>query len=148
MPCLYKKNFSIKSKGPYEILRHLRTERHLRRDQRWHYEHLRSTYPVSGKDQHRVRNGNVKVLSKTELAKELPKYIHVELLDIVERFLFYEDFINGTTTALLTQEARAETQLCLVGAFVKSQGDLSVLRSLWSRMGAFTNHQATVSDFD
>ena len=32
-----KKNFSIKSKGPYEILRHHRTERHLRRDQRWRY---------------------------------------------------------------------------------------------------------------
>ena len=35
-----KKNFSIKSKGPYEILRHHRTKRHLRRDQRWRYEHL------------------------------------------------------------------------------------------------------------
>ena len=42
-----KKNFSIKSKGPLEILRHHRTEKHLRRDQRWRYEHLRSVDPVS-----------------------------------------------------------------------------------------------------
>ena len=49
-----EKNFSIKSKGPYEILRHHRTERHLRRDQRWRYEHLRSTDPITGKTQHPV----------------------------------------------------------------------------------------------
>ena len=60
-----KKNFSIKSKGPYEILRHHRTEGHLRRDQR--YEHLRSTDPISEKVQHRVRGGNGKLLSKVEL---------------------------------------------------------------------------------
>ena len=30
-----KKNLSIKTKGPFEILRHHRSERHLRRDQRW-----------------------------------------------------------------------------------------------------------------
>ena len=83
-----KKNFSIKSKGLYEVLRHHRTERHLRRDQRWRYEHLRSTDPITGKIQHRVRGGNGKILSKVELAKELPKFIHVELVDIGERFPF------------------------------------------------------------
>ena len=143
-----KKNFSIKSKGPYEILRHHRTERHLRRDQRWRYEHLRSTDPVTGKVQHRVRGGNGKLLSKVELAKELPKFIHVELVDIGERFPFYEDFVKGSTTALVTPESRTKTQLCLVGDFIKSQGDLMVLRNLWSRMGSFTNHQATFNDFD
>ena len=143
-----KKNFSIKSKGPYEILRHHRTERHLRRDQRWRYEHLRSTDPVSGKVQHRVRGGNGKLLSKVELAKELTKFIHVELVDIGERFPFYEDFIKGSTTALVTPEARVKTQLCLVGDFIKTQGDMMVLRNLWSRVGSFTNHQATFNDFD
>ena len=56
-----KKNSSIKSKGPYEILRHHRTERHLRRNQRWRYELLKSTDPVTGNVQHRVRGGNGKV---------------------------------------------------------------------------------------
>ena len=143
-----KKNFSIKSKGPYEILRHHRTDRHLRRDQRWRYEHLRSVDPVSGKVQHRVRGANGKILTKIELANQLPKFIKAELVDIGERFPFYEDFIRGTTTALVTQEARVKTQLCLVGDFIKTLGDLSVLRNMWARMGAFTNHQATVCDFD
>ena len=35
-----KKNISVKTKGTLEILRHHRTEKHLRRDQRWRYEHL------------------------------------------------------------------------------------------------------------
>ena len=113
-----KKNFSIKSKGPYEILRHHRTDRHLRRDQRWRYEHLRSVDPVSGKVQHRVRGANGKILTKIELANQLPKFIKAELVDIGERFPFYEDFIRGTTTALVTQEARVKTQLCLVGDFI------------------------------
>ena len=37
-----RKNFSIKTKGAFEILRHHRSERHLRRDQRWQYGHLKS----------------------------------------------------------------------------------------------------------
>ena len=143
-----KKNFSIKSKGPYEILRHHRTDRQLRRDQRWRYEHLRSVDPVRGRVQHRVRGANGKILTKIELANQVPKFIKAELVDIGERFPFYEDFIRGTTTALVTQEARVKTQLCLVGDFIKTLGDLSVLRNLWARMGAFTNHQATVCDFD
>ena len=143
-----KKNFSIKSKGPYEILRHHRTERHLRRDQHWRHEHLRSKDPVTGKIEHRVRGGNGKLLSKVELAMDLTKFIHVELVNIGERFPFYEDFIKGSTTALVTPDARTKTQLCLVGNFIKTQGDLMVLRNLWSRMGSFTNHQATFNDFD
>ena len=143
-----KTNFSIKSKGHNEILRHHRTDRHLRRDQRWQYEHLRSTDPVSGKVQHRVRGANGKILTKIELANQLPRFINVELVDIGERFPFNEDFKRGTTTALVTQEARVKTQLCLVGDFIKTIGDKSVLRNLWSRMGAYTNHQAPVCDFD
>ena len=130
-----KKNFSIKSKGPYEILRYHRTDRHLRRDQRWRYEHLRSVDPVSGKVQHRVRGANGKILTKIELANQLPKFINAELVDIGEKLPFYEDFIRGTTTALVTQEARIKTQLCLVGDFITTIGDLTVLRNLWSRMG-------------
>ena len=109
-----KKNFSIKSKGPYEILRHHRTDRHLRRDQRWRYEHLRSVDPVSGKVQHRVRGANGKILTKIELASQLSKFINVELVDIGERFPFYEDFLRETTTALVTQEARGLEIRCLL----------------------------------
>ena len=121
-----KKNFSIKSNGPYEILRHHRTVRHLQRDQRWRYEHLRSIDPVTGKTQHRVRGGNGKLLTKVELARELPKFRNVELVDIGERFPFYDDFVKGSTTAIVTPEARLKTQLYLVGDFIKTQGDMMV----------------------
>ena len=143
-----KKNFSIKTKGAFEILRHHRSERHLRRDQRWRYEHLKSTDPVSGRIQHRVRGRNGKLLTKIELAKELPKFIHAELVDVGERFPFYEDFIKGTTTVVVTPESRSRTQLCLIGDFIHTHGNLSVLRNLWARVGSYTNHQAAFCDFD
>ena len=90
-----KKNFSIKTKGTVEILRHHRTEKHLRRDQRWRYEHLRTPDSVTGKIQHRVRGRNVKILNKSELAHELPKFIHTELIDVRERHPFYEDYLHS-----------------------------------------------------
>ena len=133
-----KKNISIRSKGTMEILRHHRTERHLRRDQRWRYEHLRTVDPVTNKMQHRVRGRNGKLLSKIELARELPKFIHAELVDTGERFTFYHDFIEGRTTALVTPESRAKTQLRIVGDFIQRQGDFSILRSLWSNISSLT----------
>ena len=143
-----KKNFSIKTKGPFEILRHHRSERHLRRDQRWRYEHLRSVDPVTGKIQHRVRGRNGKLLTKIELAKELPKFIHAELVDLGERFPFYDDFIRGRTTPLITPESRARTQLNIVSDFLQTEGDLGNLRNLWARISSFTDHQAALCDFD
>ena len=137
-----KKNFSIRTKGTMEILRHHRTERHLRRDQRWRYEHLKSTDPVTPKTQHRVRGRNGKILTKLEMAKELPKFIHAELVDIGERFPFYEDFVRGRTTPLVAPESRARTQLCIVAEFIQHHGDISILRSMWAKISSFTDHQA------
>ena len=76
--------------------------------------------------QHRVRGANGKVLSKMKLAKALPHFINEELVDIGERFPFYDDYIKGSTTG----ESRAKSQLCLVGDFAKTQGDMMVLRNL------------------
>ena len=143
-----KKNISIKTKGTLEILRHHRTEKHLRRDQKWRYEHLKSVHPVTGKVQHRVRGRNGKVLSKIELAKELPKFIHAELVDIGERFPFYDDFVKSTSATLVTQESRAKTQIHLIADFVQHQGDLGMLRKLWSQVGSLTNYQTSYCDFD
>ena len=113
----------MESKGTLEILRHHRTEKHLRKDQRWRYEHLKSVHPVTGKVQHRVRGRNGRVLTKIELAKELPHFIHAELVDIGERFPFYDDFVKGTATTLVTPASRAKTQIHLVADFVQHQGD-------------------------
>ena len=122
-----KRNFSINTKGTLEILRHHRSEKHLRRDQRWRYEHLKTVDPITGK----IR----------------PKR-KAELVDIGERFPFYDDFMKGHTTALVTPEARDKTQICFVADFIKTQGDLSLLRNLWARVSSFTNYQASLCDFD
>ena len=143
-----KKIISVKTKGTLEILRHHRTEKHLRRDQRWRYEHLKSVDPVTGKVQHRVRGRNGKILTKIELAKELPKFMHVELIDIGERFPFYDDFVKGTRTTLVTPASRAKTQIHLLGDFVQTHGDLGVLRRLWDQIGSLTNYQTSYCDFD
>ena len=143
-----KKNFSIKTKGTVEILRHHRTEKHLRRDQRWRYEHLRKTDSVTGKIQHRVRGRNGKILNKSELAHELPKFIHTELIDVGERHPFYEDYLKGHTSAPVTPQSRLRTQICLVGDFVQTSGDLALLRKLWARAGNYTGYQAAFQDFD
>ena len=143
-----KKNISVKTKGTLEILRHHKTERHLRRDQRWRYEHLKSVHPVSGKVQHRVRGRNGKILSEIELAKEMRHFMHVELVDIGERFPFYDDFIKGTSTTLVTPESRAKTQIHLIGDFVQQLGDIGMLRKLWSQIGSLTNYQISYCDFD
>ena len=87
-------------------------------------------------------------LTKTELAKELPKVIQVELVDIGKQFTFYDDFIQRRTTASVPPESRARTQLCMAADFIQSQGDLSIPRNVWSRISSFIDHQATVCVFD
>ena len=143
-----KKNFSVKTKGTAEILKHHRTEKHLRKEQRWRYEHLKSVNPVTGRVQHRVRGRNGKILSETELAHEFPKFIHTEHVDVGEKFSFYEVFLKGSTTAFVTPLSRAKTQMCLIGDFVLHQGDLTMLRNLWSRVGSFHDYQTVFHDFD
>ena len=143
-----KKNFSIRSKWTLEILRHHGTEKHIRRDQIWRYEHLKSTDPITLKTQHRVRGRNGKILSKIELAKGLPKFIHMELVDIGKRFPFYKDFIRGRTTPLITPESRARTQWGMVADFIQSHGDIAILRSMLAKISSITDHQASLCDFD
>ena len=103
---------------------------------------------MSGKVQHRVRGRNGKILSEIELAKELRHFMHVELVDIGERFPFYDDFIKGTTTTLVTPEARIKTQIQLIGNFIQQLGDIGMLRKLWSQLGSLTNYQTSYCDFD
>ena len=88
-----KKIFPVKTKGPVEILRHHRPEKHLRREQRWRPEHLKRINPVTGKIQLRVQDRNGKILSKNELTQELPKLIYTKHIEVWERIPF-----TGTTS--------------------------------------------------
>ena len=143
-----KKNFSIKTKGTVEILRHHRTEKHLRRDQRWRFEHLKTVDDVSGKVQHRVRGRDGKILNKSDLAQELPKFIHTELVDVGERHPFYEDYLKGHSSAPVTPQSRLQAQICLLGDFVQDSGNIAILRRLWARAGSYTGFQSVFQDFD
>ena len=143
-----KKNFSIKTKGTVEILRHHRTEKHLRRDQRWRFEHLKTVDDVSGKVQHRVRGRDGKILNKSDLAQELPRFIHTELVDVGERHPFYEDYLKGHSSAPVTPQSRLQVQICLLGDFVQDSGNIAILRRLWARAGSYTGFQSVFQDFD
>ena len=143
-----KKNFSIKTKGTVEILRHHRTEKHLRRDQRWRFEHLKTIDDVSGKVQHRVRGRDGKILNKSDLAQELPRFIHTELVDVGERHPFYEDYLKGHSSAPVTPQSRLQAQICLLGDFVQDSGNIAILRRLWARAGSYTGFQSAFQDFD
>ena len=143
-----KKNISIKTKGTVEILRHHRTEKHLRRDQRWRFEHLKTVDDVSGKVQHRVRGRDGKILNKSDLAQELPRFIHTELVDVGERHPFYEDYLKGHSSAPVTPQSRLQAQICLLGHFVQDSGNIAILRRLWARAGSYTGFQSVFQDFD
>ena len=143
-----KKNFSIKTKGTVEILRHHRTEKHLRRDQRWRFEHLKTVDDVTGKVQHRVRGTDGKILNKSDLAQELPRFIHTELVDVGERHPFYEDYLKGHSSAPVTPQSRLQAQICLLGDFVQDSGNIAILRRLWARAGSYTGFQSVFQDFD
>ena len=143
-----KKNFSIKTKGTVEILCHHRTEKHLRRDQRWRFEHLKTVDDVSGKVQHRVRGRDGKILNKSDLAQELPRFIHTELVDVGERHPFYEDYLKGHSSAPVTPQSRLQAQICLLGDFVQDSGNIAILRRLRARAGSYTGFQSVFQDFD
>ena len=88
-----KGKISTYGRGAREILRQHANERHLRKDQRWRYEHLSTVDPVTKAVKHHVRSRDGKLLSPYELEMELPKFIEAELVDIGEKLPFYEDYI-------------------------------------------------------
>ena len=77
-----KGNISIYGRGAKEILRHHSTERHLRKNQRWRYEHLAIEDAVTETVRHQVRGRDRKILSPYELELEYPKFKDAPLVDI------------------------------------------------------------------
>ena len=53
--------------------------------------------------------------------------------------------IGGITNP---DDLRTSTLISLIGTFVPRDGNISLLQSLWTRVGVFTNHQALFSSFD
>ena len=143
-----KGNVSIFGKGAREILRHYSTEKHLRKDQRWRYEHLSTVDPLTNAVQHQVRGKDGKVLTPYQLELELPLFIDAELVDIGEKLPFYHEFMAGAQHMASSSDNRARVQISILGHYLPTFGDIRALRGLWKDIGVVVNHQALFADFN
>ena len=143
-----KVNLSCKSKGALEVLRHHKTGKHLRRDQRWRYEHLKTTNPISGKTVYEVRDKYGRVLDPYQLAQELPKFIDAPLVELGPKFPFYDEVINEDTEPAVDIEHDTHSQLALIATFLVRGGDFSILQHLWTRIGLSGGHQEQIATYD
>ena len=143
-----KGNVSIYGKGAREILRHYATERHLRKDQRWRYELLGIEDPITKTIHHQVQGKDGKVLTPYQLELELPKFITAPLVDIGEKFPFYDEFMAGAQHMTSSSSNRARVQISVLGHYIPTFGDISALRVLWKDIGVVVNHQALFADFN
>ena len=138
-----KTNVSICSKRAREIVRHYQSESHLRKDQRWRYEHLRRTDQLTGVVSYKVRGKDGQVLTPFEIEKEKPLFENVPLVDIGCKYPFYDEYVTGIGSVTNTTELRH-----LVGHLVPICGDLKLLETLWKLVGEVSNHQELFSPYD
>ena len=143
-----KCNVSIRSKGPKEILRHYATDRYLREDQRWRYEHLTIEDPLTKRPRYQVRGRDGKILTNYQLQLELPQFINCELVDIGDKLPFYEEAMAGSSYMSSSPQNLAKTQISILAYFLALSGDIQVLRTMWQQIGVVVNHQALFSDVD
>ena len=115
------------------MLRHYSSERYLRKDQRWRYEHLTIEDPLTKRPRYQVRSRDGKVLSNYQLQMELPHFINNELVDIREKLPFFEEAMAGSNYTSLSPQNRAWLQVSILGHFLTLSGDIQVLRALWQQ---------------
>ena len=139
---------SIHGKGAREIIRHYSTEKHLRKDQKWRYEHLSTVDPLTNAVQHQVRGKDCKVLTPYQLELELPLFIDAELVDISEKLPFYHEFMAGAQHMASSSDKKARVQISILGHYLPTFGDIRALRGLWKDIGVGVNHQALFADFN
>ena len=143
-----KSNVSIHSKGAREIVRHYQSEAHLRKDQRWRFEHLGKVDKLTGLTVHAVRGKDEHLLSALELEKEKPLFETAPLIDIEPQFPFYDDYMANAGRLTNLQDVRLGTQISLIGGTIPHFGNLALLEGLWAEVGNFTNHQDTFRQLD
>ena len=128
-----------------EVRRLYASKRHFR--QKWRFVHLRKVDPITDVVTHTVRNKKGDLLTSLELEMELPLFDGDELVEIGEKYPFYND-IRKVREAAVTSKSRCQTQLSLIGDFLRTGGNLNQLRSMWLNVGTFMNHQSSFSDVD
>ena len=145
---LCKTSFSIYSKGARETVRHYQSESHLRKDQRWRYEHLRRTDQVTEMVSYEVRGKDGQVLTPFELEKEKPLFGNKPLVNIGCKYPFYDEYMAGIGSVTNPTEVRLAMQISLVGHLVPICGDLQLLQTLWKQVREISNHQDIFSCYD
>ena len=143
-----KANISIYGKGAREILRHHSTEKHLRKDQRWRFEHLSKVDPITRRTIHQVRGKDGKLLSLYQLELGYPKFKGAPLVDIGKKLPFYEEYMAGTDYMASSSDNRARIQISVLCRFLIHYCDIYVLKGFWSDVGVIVNHQALFTDFN
>ena len=92
---------SIFSKGVREVVKHYKSETHLRKDQCWRFEHLGKKDKITGVIKHYVRAKDGHILTALELEKEKPLFETATLVDIGPKYPFQEEYLErlgGSTT--------------------------------------------------
>ena len=141
-------NGSIYSKEAREILCRYKIESHLRRVQRWRYEHPSEVDAETGSVTHQVRENDGYVLTLLKLEKQKPRFIDAPLVDIGEKSPFFDDYMATLGGTSSPDELRMSTQISLIGILLPQREVLSLLRKLWTRFESFTSHQDFLSDID
>ena len=143
-----KTSVSIYSKGARETVRHYQSKAHLRKDQRWRYEHLSKVDKLSGQTVHSVRGKDCHLLSALELEREKPRFESAPLVGIGPRFPLYDDYMASAGGISCPEDLRLGIQLSLIGRAIPHFGNLAVLERLWAEVGNFTNHQDSFRQLD
>ena len=129
-------------------MRHFQCESHFRKDQRWRFEHLRTTDRVTGPVVHEVRGKNSQVLTPLELEREKQYFMSAPLIETGCSYPYHENYMAGLGSLATQHEVRLCVQISMVALFSPRCRDLNVLQTLWSQIGKVTNHQTLFSPFD
>ena len=94
----------------------------------------------------RGRDGHI--LSRRELSKELPNFIDKDLVEIGEHSPLHESYSRLGVATQSGVPFRLALQMSLIGEYVTKHGDITVLKSVWSKAGMFTGYASSFQDFD
>ena len=119
-----KTNVSIFSKGTREIVRHYPSEAHLRKCQRWRFEHSGKKNKISGVIKHEVRAMDGLFLTALELEKKKTLLETATLVDIGSKYPFYEEYLEKTGGSATPADVRLGTQILLLGLFTRHCGNI------------------------
>ena len=135
---LWRRNFSMRTRGLFELKRQVQRDCHFRADQRF-----RENY-CPGK----VRGRNGRVLCGSRLEAERECYMELDVPDLDFKRPFCYDVLEGKPFTFTTEESRVRIEISLVMTFLRSGGQLWALEDYWTQVGIAAGHSAAIPDFN